>query len=75
MTNEQANAIISLSRTKDWESLMEYVAGAVRELEMSLGYIDCTNAVEISRIQGARNALMNVTSLKDVALEKEAGNE
>lgn len=67
MEDRYANAIISLSRHDDWQILMEYVEGAVTELERSLAMMDPTSAIDISRVQGARNALFNFLELEDSA--------
>lgn len=68
MEREQADAIISLSRLPDWKHLMDYVSGAVRELEHNLGYTDPTASIEIARAQGARSALVNFLRLEESAL-------
>lgn len=69
MEREQANAIISLARTSDWEYLRGYVSQAVSEMETSLGYMDPTDALGISRVQGAINALKNLIKLDELAHE------
>ncbi len=67
MDREHVNAIISLSRTDDWKKFVDYVEGAVREMEYNLGFIDPTNAIEIAKMQGARTALMNMLRLEEIA--------
>ena len=67
MTSEQKNAIISLSRHTDWQHLMSYIQGAARELEMSGMFIDPTMSIDIARLQGARNVLMNILGLEEAA--------
>lgn len=69
MTREQQNAIISLSRLDDWKHLMSYVAEAVHALESSVMSMDPTDSVNIARIQGARQSLINILQLEESAHE------
>lgn len=77
MTSEQKNAIISLSRLPDWKHLMAYVGEAVMGMENSAMSMDPTDSVNIARIQGARQALVNILQLEESAheLNKQEDND
>lgn len=78
MNRREASAVISLARTDDWKHLMGYIEGAVIELQAMMVGMDPNDAVAISRIQGAHNALGNLLSIEESALEihnEEAGDE
>lgn len=48
---------------------MSYIGGAVHELETSVMLMDPTDSVNIARIQGARQSLVNVLTLEESAHE------
>jgi len=77
VTREQKNAIISLSRLDDWKHLMSYVAEAVHGMEASVMAMDPTDSVNIARIQGARQSLVNILQLEESAheLNKQEDND
>lgn len=67
MNREQQNAIISLARQDDWKHLMSYVSDAVHGMEASVMMMDPNDAINIARIQGARQSLVNILGLEDAA--------
>ena len=75
MEREHRDAILSLARTEDWKTLMDYIGAAVNELQASLTFIDCKDETGISRTQGAVNALRNILLLEESALEVQSGND
>lgn len=69
MNRREADAVLSLARTDDWKHLIGYIEGAVMELQSMLAGMDPNDAVGISRVQGAHNALGNLLSIEESALE------
>ncbi len=77
MNREQQNAIISLARLDDWKHLMSYVGAAVQGMENSVMSMDPSDAINIARIQGARQSLVNILQLEDAAhdMNKQEDND
>jgi len=75
MNRREADAVLSLARTDDWKHLIGYIEGAVIELQAMIVGMDPNDAVAISRIQGAHNALGNLLSLEESALEIHNGED